>query len=131
MTIHDKTLGRIEVFDVPMPDGVREDGTVHDSLNHYAFGAVAGWLLDSVCGIRLTAGKLTLCPHPHPSLGFARGEWNSPVGRIACGWAYEDGALTVTAEIPANLTAEIQLPDGRQVSAGPGEHRYAVSLNNN
>ena len=24
MTIHDKTLGRIEVFDVPMPDGVRD-----------------------------------------------------------------------------------------------------------
>lgn len=112
-------------------DGVREDGTVHDSLNHYAFGAVAGWLLDSVCGIRLTAGKLTLCPHPHPSLGYARGEWDSPVGRIACGWAYEDCTLSVTAEIPANLTAWIQLPDGRQVSAGPGAHRYAVSLNNN
>ena len=26
-------------------DGIREDGTVHDSLNHYSYGAVSGWLL--------------------------------------------------------------------------------------
>ncbi|MBR5738937.1 MAG: family 78 glycoside hydrolase catalytic domain, partial [Lachnospiraceae bacterium] len=34
-------------------DGVREDGTVHDSLNHYAYGAIAGWFFDGIAGIRL------------------------------------------------------------------------------
>ncbi|MCI6850626.1 MAG: family 78 glycoside hydrolase catalytic domain, partial [Clostridiales bacterium] len=29
-------------------DGVREDGTVHDSLNHYAYGAISGWLMGDV-----------------------------------------------------------------------------------
>ena len=45
-------------------DGIRADGTVHDSFNHYTFGAIAGWLLRGVCGIRLLAGQLTLCPKP-------------------------------------------------------------------
>ena len=31
-------------------DGVREDGTVHDSLNHYSYGAISGWLFSGVCG---------------------------------------------------------------------------------
>ena len=111
-------------------DGVREDGTVHDSFNHYAFGAVAGWLLDGVCGIRLKEGRLTICPRPHPSLGHAAGEWDSPIGTIQCAWEYGGGdALTVTVRIPANTKAEVLLPgmpDGRAATALPGEHTYTI-----
>lgn len=43
-------------------DGVREDGTVHDSLNHYSYGAVVGWLFDSVCGIRVSGIRSASAP---------------------------------------------------------------------
>ena len=39
-------------------DGVRADSTVHDSLNHYSYGAISGWLFNGVCGIRLCAKDL-------------------------------------------------------------------------
>ena len=52
-------------------DGVRDDGTVHDSLNHYSYGAITGWLFDGVCGISLKAGKeahAAADPEPEPRL---------------------------------------------------------------
>ena len=92
-------------------DGVREDGTVHDSLNHYAYGAITGWLFDGVCGIRLNAGKLTICPHPGQALGYAKAEWRSPVGTIRSAWEYRDDRLVFDFSLP--VPATIELPDGR------------------
>ena len=107
-------------------DGVRPDGTVHDSLNHYSYGAISGWLLDGICGIRLKAGKLTVKPHPHPSLGFAKGEWRSPIGTIRSAWRYEDDKLIFDFTVPA--AALLVLPDGEEYEVNAGEHRYEVLL---
>ena len=107
-------------------DGVREDGTVHDSLNHYSYGAVSGWLFSGVCGIRLSEGKLALCPKPDPSLGFAQAEWRSPVGTVKSAWKYEDGKLifNFTAPVPAL----VELPDGEKHEISAGEAHYEVLL---
>lgn len=105
-------------------DGVREDGTVHDSLNHYAYGAISGWLMGDVCGIRLSGGSLTIAPRPSRLLGHARARWDSPLGSIESGWRYEADRLIVEVTIPPNLTAEVRLPDGTAASAGPGAHTY-------
>lgn len=101
-------------------DGIREDGTVHDSLNHYSYGAVAGWLIGGAAGIRLAEGKLTLCPKPDPSLSYVKAAWNSPRGRIVSEWKYQDGKCYYHFEVPEGLSAEIILPDGstRSVAAG-------------
>ena len=107
-------------------DGVRPDGTVHDSLNHYSYGAVSGWLFDSVCGIRLSEGRLAIMPKPDPALGFAEAEWRSPVGVIRSKWAYRDGRLELSVSVP--VPAEIRLPDGRQTSVAEGEYSYEVLL---
>ena len=101
-------------------DGIRSDGTVHDSMNHYAYGAICGWLLDSVCGIRLKDGKLTIRPYPHPSLGYAKARWNSPVGLIESEWRYEGSKLHLRVQTP--IRAEIQWPDGRMEAVSNGVH---------
>ena len=106
--------------------GVRPDGTVHDSLNHYSYGAISGWLLDGVCGIRLKAGKLTVKPRPHSSLGFAKGEWRSPVGTIKSAWRYENDRLIFNISVPA--PARIELPDGEKHEVNVGEYRYESLL---
>ena len=107
-------------------DGVRADGTVHDSLNHYSYGAVTGWLFAGVCGIRLEAGKLTIRPCPHLSLGHARAEWRSPAGTIQSAWRYDGDKLILDFAVP--IPAEIVLPDGEKHEVKEGEHHYEVLL---
>ena len=107
-------------------DGVRPDGTVHDSLNHYAYGAICGWLMSGVCGIRLEAGSLTLRPYPHPSLGHAEAKWLSPVGEIRSGWRYTNDRLHFEIDVP--VPAEIILPDGGKHQVKAGEYSYEISL---
>ena len=93
-------------------DGVREDGTVHDSLNHYSYGAISGWLMEGVCGIRLEAGKLTIRPCPDPALGYADAVWRSPVGTIRSAWEYREGKLLFDFALP--VPATIELPNGKR-----------------
>ena len=106
-------------------DGVREDGTVHDSLNHYSYGAISGWLMGDVCGIRLTEGKLTIAPKPSKELGYAPARWDSPLGTIESKWHYEKDRVVFEIAIPANVTAEIRLPDGNIFYAETGIHGFS------
>ena len=107
-------------------DGVRADGTVHDSLNHYSYGAISGWLFSGVCGIRLSAGKLTIRPQPGRELGYARAEWRSPVGKIRSAWEYCEGKLVFDFSVP--VPATIELPDGRRYTVKEGEHHDEILL---
>ena len=107
-------------------DGVRPDGTVHDSLNHYSYGAISGWLFDGVCGIRYCDGQLVIAPKPHPSLGHAKAEWRASIGAIQSSWQYEGNRLVFDISVP--VQAQIKLPNGQEYTAEKGEHRYEVLL---
>ena len=107
-------------------DGIRPDGTVHDSLNHYSYGAVTGWLFGGVCGIRLSAGQLRLRPFPDQCLGRAKAEWRSPVGTIRSAWEYREDRLVFDFAVP--VPAEIELPNGESHSVTEGEYHYEVLL---
>ena len=102
--------------------GIDAQGEPHESLNHYSYGAICGWLFGGVCGIHLAGGKLTLSPTPHKSLGYARAVYHSPAGPIESGWRYEWDAVRYTFTIPANMTADVSLPDGRRFTLQPGRH---------
>ena len=107
-------------------DGVRPDGTVHDSLNHYSYGAISGWLLDGVCGIRMQAGKLSVRPCPLPPLGFAAGERRFPSGTVRSAWRCEEGRVVFEIAVP--VPALIELPNGERHEVKKGEYRYEVLL---
>ena len=102
--------------------GIDENGKPHESLNHYSYGAICGWLFGGVCGIRYTDGALTIAPTPDKSLDWAKATYDSPAGRIVSGWRYDGDAVTYEFEIPANLTADVTLPDGRKLTLAPGKH---------
>ena len=93
-------------------DGIREDGTVHDSLNHYSYGAVSGWLLSGVLGIRYNFDKVSIKPVPDKKLKFAKGYYDSPKGRIVSEWRYIDksDSFAYHFEIPKAVEAELELP---------------------
>ncbi|MBQ7059963.1 MAG: family 78 glycoside hydrolase catalytic domain [Firmicutes bacterium] len=109
-------------------DGIREDGTVHDSLNHYSYGAISGWLIKGVCGIRYRHDELEIRPHPDPSLGYAKATYHSPKGRIVSGWQYKKVAFGTEKkavyhiEIPEGLLAKVFLPDGQKFSLEAGSY---------
>ena len=65
-----------------------EEGNPHDSFNHYSYGAVAGWLMDCVCGINVSDGKIVIQPYPDERLRFAAAAYDSPYGKIVSEWKY-------------------------------------------
>lgn len=97
-------------------DGIREDDTVHDSLNHYSYGAVSGWLLSGVLGIRYDFDKVMIKPLPDERLKFAKGYYDSPKGRIVSEWKYieSSNSFAYRFEIPEGMEAELELPDGEK-----------------
>ncbi|MDR1468663.1 MAG: glycoside hydrolase family 78 protein [Spirochaetaceae bacterium] len=111
-------------------EGINENGDVTDSFNHYAYGAVVGWLFDRVCGIRLYKGHITIQPIPNILLGSASAVYHSPFGVIESGWKYEADTIRFTVKIPCNARARVMLPDGtdREVGAGSYEFTSCISV---
>jgi alpha-L-rhamnosidase len=93
-------------------DGIK-DGVVTGSLNHYAFGAVCGFLWRRVIGIdALEPGFKAIAFRPlvDPRLPGAAGTYESAMGRIACAWRRTGDGLAVDVTVPANATGRVHLP---------------------
>lgn len=94
-----------------------ENGTpLAHSFNHYSMGAVCTFLYDTVCGIRVTGkNRVAIAPIPGGSLSYAKAEVLTAYGKVSSAWEkVEDGTYRYRFEIPANVTAELTLPDGRK-----------------
>ena len=109
-------------------DGIREDGTVSASLNHYSKGAIGGWLLRGVCGIRPSEGKIRVQPQPDRSLKWAKAAWDSPAGWIQSEWKYREDKLVIDITHPDNLAVDIVLPDGRMIPNAEPEAHFVLSV---
>jgi alpha-L-rhamnosidase len=106
-------------------DGVDADGMPHDSLNHYSKGAVISFLHRYVAGIQPLSPayrRFRVRPRPGGGLTAATATHDCPYGRIEVAWRISGGDLGVDVTGPAATTAEIVLPDGRRIEAGPGKH---------
>jgi alpha-L-rhamnosidase len=108
-------------------DGLK-DGKVTGSLNHYAFGAVMGFVYRRLGGIDCAEpGFLSLAVRPIFSSrldGFGA-EYHAATGRIATRWQRKGGKTTFEVTVPANVSAEVQLPD-RRVTVGSGIHSLTI-----
>lgn len=103
-------------------EGIGNDGKPKDSLNHYAYGSVAAWLIDSVCGIRVRNGKIVIAPHPDPRLGHAEAAYDSPLGIINSSWRYQGEKLLLEVTVPEGRCADLILPTGEKVLLSAGKH---------
>jgi len=87
------------------------------SHNHEMFGAVCGFLFRRVAGIdALEPGfeRIVIRPILDPRVQRGGGDYDSITGRISTDWAHSaDGRLTLNVTIPANTTAQIQIPARR------------------
>lgn len=96
------------------------------SLNHYSKGAVCQWLFESMCGIRVTGeNEFAIVPKPGGNFTYAKAEYNSVYGKVVSGWkCHEDGTYQFEVEVPANTTAKVGLPDGREIICKAGIYQF-------
>lgn len=86
------------------------------SHNHFMLGHLMQWLYTHVGGIQRDRSELAykrsiIHPEVVGDLNMARVSFESPYGRIRSEWTKSaDGNFRLTAEIPANTSAEIWLP---------------------
>jgi alpha-L-rhamnosidase len=113
-------------------DSLLPDGSVHPgnmtSFNHYALGAVAGWLHRVVAGmepaepgwrrIRFAQGRAAPCG--------AAARHLTPYGEASIGWRLAAGRLAVSVAVPVGAHAVVELPDQAAVEVGHGQHTFDV-----
>lgn len=76
-------------------DGINEQGMVRNSLNHYSYGAICGWLFSGICGIRIENGEIFIRPQPYYLLQHANASYRFLIGEVSSRWYYEGTKLNL------------------------------------
>jgi alpha-L-rhamnosidase len=88
-----------------------------NSYNHYAFGAIVGFLYRRIAGIEATQPgfrRARIRPLVNGRLNEAGATYDSSCGRFRTDWAKNpDGSFDLALTVPANSSAEVHLPAGR------------------
>ncbi|MFJ4027586.1 family 78 glycoside hydrolase catalytic domain [Paenarthrobacter sp. NPDC089989] len=106
-------------------DGIAEDGTPKDSLNHYSKGAVISFLHEYIAGLRLVEPgwrRFRVQPVPGGGLTWATVTHESPEGTINVAWQLNRDRFSVKVVVPSQATVEVILPNGRISEVGGGTH---------
>ena len=116
-----------ERWDSLLPDGTVNPGEM-TSFNHYALGAVADWLHRTVAGLAPDApgyARLRIAPRPLSALDHAEARHLTPYGAASVAWVRDGSEVIVTAVVPPNTTAVVDLGPGSDVRGGLGHARMA------
>jgi alpha-L-rhamnosidase len=99
-----------------------------NSFNHWALGSVGQWMMETVLGIQPSGvgwSKFRIVAKPGGGLEYAKGHYDSPVGRIGVEWRFVGDEWNLVVNIPANSEAEIVLPNGKH-TVKSGTHTFKV-----
>ncbi|MGO4947501.1 family 78 glycoside hydrolase catalytic domain [Blautia sp. Sow4_E7] len=130
--LHEVKLGATSIWE--RWDSLDKNGRISptdmNSLNHYAYGCVAGWMYEYICGFRFDKeGNLFLAPIPDPRLGYAKGKISTYQGTYKMKWKYKTHThLHLQVSVPFQTTLPIYLPNGNQLIAHCGENHFDVVL---
>ncbi|MGJ8691816.1 MAG: family 78 glycoside hydrolase catalytic domain [Thalassotalea sp.] len=89
------------------------NGEKMNSLNHYAYGAIASWFYRGMLGIEQTTPgfqTFTVTPQFNEELGFVSGSQPTPQGGISVSWKIDNNNLSMTLVVPKNSQASLLLP---------------------
>jgi len=101
-----------------------------NSFNHWAFGSVGEWMMNTIVGIRQAPdseawSKIVIKPVVGGGLDSAEGSYDSARGLIKSAWKVKDGAMTLDVTVPGNTTAEVYVLGGE---GGPSRKEGAWSV---
>ena len=107
-----------------LPDGhMNPEGM--NSLNHYTYGSIAGWMISWLCGLRPAEPgyrRAVLEPRPDRRLGRAKVELDTAAGRFISAWRYEGSKLCYDFCVPFGAEAELRLPGGKVQTLKSGSY---------
>ena len=104
-----------------------------NSFNHYSYGAVAGWMYQTLAGIGYDTENpgfknIVLAPAFDPRLEHIKSSYESVYGLIQTETTVSGESWTYKATIPANTTAKVELPVGSLVLKVNGKAVSALTL---
>lgn len=100
-------------------DGINDKGEIWpksmNSFNHYAYGAVYGWMFNNSVGINLIRPnyqEIEIKPLIDKRLRYVKGKYLSSYGEIEVEWIVKENEVSYYISIPKGITAHISLEDG-------------------
>ena len=86
-----------------------------NSFNHYAYGAVLGWMYRTIAGIAADSSspgfkRIIMAPKPDRRLGFVKAKYKSAAGEIASAWHYEGDEWIWEFSVPEGAVALVSVP---------------------
>lgn len=121
-----------ERWDGWTPDkGFQDKGM--NSFNHYAYGSVGAWMVQSVAGLDLDPDepgyrRVIFRPRPGGTIIWAETSLKTPFGLASIRWELKDSELHLDLTVPRDSHATLSLPNGftAQLPADlpPGAHSF-------
>lgn len=107
-----------------LPNG-KISGTGMNSLNHYAYGAVAEWMYETMCGIApgedgAGFAKAILAPKPDRRLSHVSGDYHSASGWYRARWEWKEKEVVFEVEVPFDCEAVFEAPEGMEITGVEG-----------
>lgn len=131
--LYSVTMGATTVWE--RWDSLLTDGSINPgemtSFNHYALGSVADWLHRVVGGLAPESPgykTVRIAPRPIDGVDSARTRHDGPYGRIEVSWKREGSRLIVSADVPPNSEAIVDLPQIDEFKVGSGRYEWRTEL---
>ncbi len=107
-----------------LPDG-KVSGTGMNSMNHYAYGCIVGWIFRALAGLQMPEDsfgwkRADICPHTDRRFPGISAVWDSPAGRYISKWAWEGDGVRYEITVPFDCEAAFTLPEGQEITACNG-----------
>lgn len=112
-------------------NGVAQDGTPSESLNHYSKGAVIDFLHQYLAGLKIVEPgyrEFSVKPTLGSELKWVRTSHESPFGLISVEWNIDATDFTLQLEVPEGTLANVTLPNGEVLTLKAGEHSLGCAL---
>lgn len=115
--LHQVELGATTMWE--FWNGLSADGSLHsqldNSLNHYAFGAVARWIHTELGGIqqdpeRAGYAHFTVRPRAAGGVEAASSKLATVRGTVVSSWRHGPDGFALDVTVPANATATVHIP---------------------
>lgn len=119
-----------ERWDSLLPDGSVNPGQM-TSFNHYALGAVATWLHESLAGMSAAEPgyrRIRFAPFFAEQLDWAAARIVTASGEAGIRWTRDGTSVTVKLDVPQRCSAVLCLPGHDDRELGAGHHNITVAL---
>lgn len=115
------------------PDGEFASKTMN-SFNHYAYGAVFGWMFTNMVGINAVESepgysRIQFKPKPDMRIPWVKGALDTSFGTVKSEYKFENGKWNFIFTVPAGCSGECII-ENKTVSLAEGENRLSLDISN-